>query len=92
MGTSKFDIEDYLDSNEMIAEYLNAVLAEGDDSAVVTAIGHVAKSIGMTKIAQQTGLSRSRESHGPIFWWYFSFEKMWNSEVANQEVLKKLYI
>ena len=59
MGTSKFDIADYLDSNEMIAEYLNAVLAEGDDSDVVTAIGHVAKSIGMTKIAQQTGLSRS---------------------------------
>lgn len=25
METSKFDIADYLDSNEMIAEYLNAV-------------------------------------------------------------------
>lgn len=58
MGTSKFDIADYLDSNEMIAEYLNAVLAEGDDSDVITAIGHVAKSIGMTKIAEETGLSR----------------------------------
>lgn len=58
METSKFDIADYLDSNEMIAEYLNAVLAEGDDSDVITAIGHIAKSIGMTKIAQETGLSR----------------------------------
>jgi len=58
MRTSKFDIADYLDSNEMIAEYLNAVLEEGDDSDVITAIGHVAKSIGMTKIAQETGLSR----------------------------------
>ena len=58
MGTSKFDIADYLDSNEMIAEYLNAVLAEGEDSDVITAIGHVAKSIGMTKIAHETGLSR----------------------------------
>ena len=28
METSKFDIADYLDSNEMIAEYLNSVLAE----------------------------------------------------------------
>jgi DNA-binding phage protein len=45
MGTSKFDIADYLDSNEMIAEYLNTVLAEGTDSDVITAIGHVAKSI-----------------------------------------------
>jgi probable addiction module antidote protein len=58
METSKFGIADYLDSNEMIAEYLNAVLAEGNDSDVITAIGHIAKSIGMTKIAQETGLSR----------------------------------
>ncbi len=58
METSKFDVADYLDSNEMIAEYLNAVLAEGNESDVVAAIGLVAKSIGMTKIAQETGLSR----------------------------------
>jgi probable addiction module antidote protein len=58
MDTSRFDIADYLDSNEMIAEYLNTVLAEGNDSDVITAIGHIAKSIGMTKIAQETGLSR----------------------------------
>jgi probable addiction module antidote protein len=58
METSKFDIADYLDSNEMIAEYLNTVLEEGDNSDVITAIGHVAKAIGMTKIADETGLSR----------------------------------
>jgi len=58
MKTSKFDIADYLDSNEMIAEYINAVLSEGNDSDIITAIGRVAKSIGMTKIAQETGLSR----------------------------------
>lgn len=58
MGTTKFDIADYLDSNEMIAEYLNTVLAEGDDSDMIAAIGHIAKSIGMSKIAQETGLSR----------------------------------
>ena len=58
METSRFNISDYLDNNEMIAEYLNTVLAEGDDSEVIAAIGHIAKSIGMTKIAQETGLSR----------------------------------
>lgn len=58
METSKFDIADYLDSNEMIAEYLNEVLEEGDDSEIITAIGHIAKAIGMTKIAEDTGLSR----------------------------------
>ena len=35
-----------------------SVLSEGNDSDVITAIGHIAKSIGMTKIAQETGLSR----------------------------------
>ena len=58
MNTSKFDIADYLDSKEMIAEYLNAVLEEGNNTDVITAIGYVAKAIGMTKIAEETGLSR----------------------------------
>jgi probable addiction module antidote protein len=58
MNTSKFDIADYLDNKEMIAEYLNTVLAEGDESDIIAAIGYVAKAIGMTKIAQETGMSR----------------------------------
>ena len=58
MKASKFDIADYLDSNEMIAAYLNTVLEEGDNSEVIAAIGHVAKAIGMTKIAEESGLSR----------------------------------
>jgi probable addiction module antidote protein len=59
MGISKFEIADYLDSKEMIAEYLNAALEEGDNDDIINAIGHVAKAIGMTKIAQETGMSRS---------------------------------
>ena len=58
METSKFDIADYLDDNRMIAEYLNAVLGEGNENEIVTAIGHIAKAIGMTKIAEETGMSR----------------------------------
>jgi DNA-binding phage protein len=38
METSKFEIADYLESNEMIAEYLNAVLEDGNDSDIITAI------------------------------------------------------
>ncbi len=58
METLKFDIADYLDSNEMIAEYLNTVLEEGNDADIITAIGHIAKAIGMTQIAEKTGMSR----------------------------------
>jgi len=58
MKTTKFDIADYLDSEEMIAEYLNTVLEDGNSSDLIVAIGHIAKSIGMTKIAEKTGMSR----------------------------------
>lgn len=59
MGVSKFDIADYLDNEEMIAEYLNTVLEEGNNDDIINAIGHIAKAIGMTKIAEETGLSRT---------------------------------
>jgi probable addiction module antidote protein len=58
MKTSTFNVADYLDSKEMIAEYLNTVLEEGNNADIINAIGHVAKAIGMTKIAEETGLSR----------------------------------
>lgn len=58
MNPSRFEIADYLDSKEMIAEYLNTVLENGDHEDLITAIGHIAKAIGMTKIAEQTGMSR----------------------------------
>ena len=58
METSKFDITDYLDNNEMIAEYLNTVLEDENNSELIDAVGHIAKAMGMTKIAEDTGLSR----------------------------------
>ena len=58
MKTSKFDIADYLDNDGIIAEYLNEALENGDEIAILVAIGNTAKAIGMTKIAEQTGLSR----------------------------------
>ena len=58
METTTFDISDYLDSEEMIAEYLNSILEDGNSSDLIVAIGHVAKAIGMTKIAEKTGMSR----------------------------------
>ena len=45
MATTKFDIADYLDDEDMIAEYLNTVIEEGDTNDLKVAIGHTAKSI-----------------------------------------------
>ncbi len=58
MKTTKFNIADYLENDEMIQEYLNAILEEGDSKEILVALGHVAKAIGMSKIAEQTGMSR----------------------------------
>lgn len=58
MRTSKFDVADYLDNKKMIAQYLNTVLEEGSDDEIITAIGYIAKAIGMSKIAEETGMSR----------------------------------
>ncbi|MFM1879244.1 MAG: hypothetical protein RLZZ241_2110 [Bacteroidota bacterium] len=58
MKASKFDIAEYLDNEQIVQEYLNQVLQEGDSNEIITALGHVAKAIGMSKIADRTGLSR----------------------------------
>ena len=56
--TTLFDVADYLDSEEMIAEYLSAILEEDDPDLFVQALGDVAKARGMTQIAKETGLGR----------------------------------
>jgi probable addiction module antidote protein len=58
MEVSKFEIADYLDSNELVVQYLNTVLGEGNSKDIINAIGHIAKAIGMPKIAEETGMSR----------------------------------
>jgi len=53
-----FDVSQYLDSKEMIAEYLSQVLEDGDMDEVLEAIKHIAKAKGISKIAKDTGLGR----------------------------------
>jgi probable addiction module antidote protein len=53
-----FDASEYLDSNEMIVEYLNAALDEEDPEVFLRALGDVAKARGMSSISEATGLGR----------------------------------
>ncbi|MBP6806268.1 MAG: putative addiction module antidote protein [Chloroflexi bacterium] len=55
---AKFDAADYLDSEEMIAEYLTAALEDENPDVFLAAIADVAKARGMSAIAQSTGLGR----------------------------------
>jgi len=53
-----FDVSQYLDSKERIAEYLSQVLEDGDMNELLEAIGNIAKAKGMSQIAKDTGLGR----------------------------------
>ena len=53
-----FDVADYLDSEEAIAEYLSQVMADGDDDEFLRALGHIAKARGMSQLAKDAGVGR----------------------------------
>ena len=84
----KWDIQDHLKTDEDRQAYLEAALEEAGDDPVYIAhiLGDIAKSYGMTKLAQETGLSREGL--------YKSFGKQGNpsfvtvSKVANALGLK----
>jgi probable addiction module antidote protein len=54
----EFDISEYLDSQEAIAEYLTAMIETGDASMVAVALGDVARAKGMADVAKTSGLTR----------------------------------
>ena len=56
--TRDFDVADYLDSEDMVAEYLNQALASGDTDLLLAAIGDVARARGMAQVAHDAGLGR----------------------------------
>lgn len=68
-----YDAADYLDSEEAITAYLNAILEENDDALLASALGDIAKARGMTQIAKDAGIGREslykalREGASPRF-------------------------
>jgi len=55
-----FDFARHLDSEEMIAAYLDAVLEDNDMELLVAALGHVARARGMTQVAEDAKRSTAR--------------------------------
>lgn len=53
-----FDITEYLETDEMISEYLNQVLDDGDSDELIRALGYIAKAKGMAMVAKESGLGR----------------------------------
>ncbi|MBE0505511.1 MAG: putative addiction module antidote protein [Marinospirillum sp.] len=55
---AQFDAAEYLDNEEVIAEYLNTALEDENPDVFLVAISDVAKSRGMAQLAKDTGLGR----------------------------------
>jgi probable addiction module antidote protein len=53
-----FDISDYLDDDEVIAEYLTAASQDTNPDVLLAAISDVAKAKGITQVAKDAGLGR----------------------------------
>jgi probable addiction module antidote protein len=53
-----FDAADYLDTDEIIAEYLSAALEDPNPDVFLMAVADVAKAKGMSGISGATGLGR----------------------------------
>jgi probable addiction module antidote protein len=54
----EFDITEYLDSEEAIAEYLSMVIAENDFSLLAATLGDIARARGMSAVARDAGIGR----------------------------------
>jgi len=55
---AQFDAAEYLDNEEVIAEYLNAALEDENPDVFLVAISDVAKARGMAQLAKDAGLGR----------------------------------
>ena len=55
---TKWDAADYLDSEEMITEYINLAIEDGDPALISAALGDVARARGMSQLSRETGVSR----------------------------------
>lgn len=58
LKTTRWDSAEYLQTEEDIAAYLDAVLGEDDPALVAHVLGVIARAKGMSQIARETGLGR----------------------------------
>src|ERR1700684_1763979 len=58
LKTIPWDSAAYLKTAEDVANYLEAVFEDGDPALIAAALGDIARSKGMTKIARAAGVGR----------------------------------
>ena len=58
VGFATFNVADYLDDDEVIAEYFAAAAEDSNPDVLLAALAEVAKARGMTHVAAAAGLGR----------------------------------
>ncbi len=54
----EMDFSEHLDTEQAVAEYLTAILEEGDPALLAAALGDIARARGMSEIAKASGITR----------------------------------
>lgn len=55
---SRYDTADYLQTEEKISAYLDAIMEDGDPALFAAALGDVARARNLRQLARETGMSR----------------------------------
>jgi probable addiction module antidote protein len=55
---TKWDVAEFLDSDEAIAAYIDAAFEDGHPAVIKNALGAVARARGMTSVAKEAGVTR----------------------------------
>lgn len=58
LETEKWDVAEFLDSEEKVFAYIEAAFEDGDPLIIKKALGDVARARGMTSIARDAGVTR----------------------------------
>jgi probable addiction module antidote protein len=58
LNTKPWNPAEYLTTPSRIAAYLEAAFEDGDPSLIATALGDIARAMGMTQLAGQAGVTR----------------------------------
>jgi len=58
LKTTKWDVVDYLKTDEDMANYLEAAIEDSDPALISAALGDIARAKGMSQVARKAGLGR----------------------------------
>jgi probable addiction module antidote protein len=85
---SRFDVADFLETEEDVAHFLTDAFDTGDAAYVAHCLGVVARAKGMSRLSRETGITREQlyssfsEGGNPTLRSFFSLMKALNAKLT----------